>query len=241
MDLVALKKFAQERFWCKDALYDSAFFYEYEYSDESDDTYYKVLSKLVDSTWCEYGCTKLVMNFKEFPEVVFKIPFFGVRDVNDGSEIINETDYFGAVKRGLNKDAAWDYCSLEEELYNQAKEWGLDDIFTETAFLCCINGVNIYVSPLCEIDCFDCLYSEPYEENATPEQKETSKQLLSYMNDKSMTDSALLVLSAQYGEDAVCDFIDFINYYDIGDFHSANMGFTESGQFKIFDYGDFRS
>lgn len=112
-----------------------------EDEEDYEDAYESLYSILDDVDWIAHGVTKLVIAFKDEPDYVFKIPFHGGTVVDwkeDPCDYVNEDytyTYSHANKYQVDYLSSWDYCEIEEYVYNQAKEWEVEELFANTFFL----------------------------------------------------------------------------------------------------------
>ena len=179
-----------------------------------------------------YGATKLVLA-PHNKDYVIKIPF--------KYEYVNDDEpYCGAYKIGLNEQElnfGWDYCGLEEALYQKAKERGIEKLFAETKCIGEYLGHPIYIQEKCTI--FN--YSKDYSNYSLAKRKRSEK--LCNDNDFPCFHSCWLsdVLDYYETEHEFIELNKFIKDFDIRDLHSGNVGYKADGCPVLVDYSDFNS
>ena len=107
----------------------SDFVYGYEYDYDGHDSF---CGRIED------GASKIVMIPMD-KDYVIKIPFYGQEDEDEA------IPFMGAVSPAIDTNESNDYCALEEVIYNEAVEWGIEDFFVPTVFIGDVLGVPIYV------------------------------------------------------------------------------------------------
>lgn len=188
------------------------------YEDEMEDWH----SEIVDKLGGRYanGCSKIVLFFDEYPEVVVKIPFEGVRyvDCDKDFEVVNER-YFHQ-----------NYCSSELDIWYEACNEGIENIFAEEAYIGCYHGVSLYAAERCS-GYFWRNIEEPSEDS-----KKKAEQILpgGYCEMKEY----LPIIIEQYGEEFAEKVLDFIEEFEIDDLHDGNVGLKD-GMFKFIDYASY--
>ena len=215
--------------------------------------YYDRLAIETGARWVKAGCTKVVLFFDEYPDVVFKIPIIGscyvsideyydsysLQNYNDDFENYNFNEekfskfvnpYHNAICDGSYPIEEDDYCAAEAYLYGAAEEENISELFAATHFLCDSYGVSVYVSKRMNTD-------KTVESIASKASIETAKSLL---NNTELSTCDIAAVIEQYGLDKAIKLIDFCAAYDIFDFNPGNIGFDDKGRFRIIDYSSFR-
>jgi hypothetical protein len=173
------------------------------------------------------GASKAVVVFKNY-DYVLKIPFccncFG-----------EEVDYFECAEVDYDAAEPWDYCAAEEEVYNLAYDYHVEEFFAETSFFNNTKGdypvyiqkkvAPFYDSPKCselskDISCY--WDTSDYFENLPRGWKEC--------------------LIDKYGINKTFEFLYFINEiypHVTSDLHRGNVGFDSCGNPVILDYSSY--
>lgn len=202
--------------------------------------------------WERYGITKRVYAFEDCIDYVFKIPFHGCQffDWDNDENMYVPTDehgygYHGEEDRAdycytdiegvWNVETNWDYCELEAEIYQTAKIYGVEEFFAETTYLGYLNGVPIYASENVPFS----WYSHDIE--ISEESKKTLRDWHTSANTNYFTidDDMLVVFIEQYGEEATYRLMEFVEHWNLSDFHSGNVGFDKNGKLRIIDYSGY--
>jgi hypothetical protein len=214
--------------------------------------YYDRLKNEIGAEWVKTGCTKVVLYFNEYPNVVFKIPIIGSCYVSVDEYYIyslqnynNDFDNFdfneekflkfvepyrNATCDGMYPVEENDYCAAEAYLYKVAKEENISELFAATYFLCNSYGVSVYVSEKMDTD-------KTVESIAS---KMSIKKAACLRNSTELSTCDIAAVIEQYDFNKAIKLIDFCAAYDIFDFNSGNIGFDDRGKFRIIDYSSFR-
>ena len=88
------------------------------------------------------GASKVVF-IPDGARYVIKIPYYGQVDDWDG----NSVPYQGAFSPEIDTENTNDYCELEAAIYDEAVDWGLQDFFVPTTWVCDIGHIPVYVQP----------------------------------------------------------------------------------------------
>lgn len=206
-------------------LMDCLWYQEDENECEIDNDF-EALCYQLRADWVKYGLTKAVIKFPEIPDVVFKIPFTGIKYFvwNEGDceyEFISERKY------------KYDYCKREFTVYKQAKKLKVEEPLARTDYLMNYGGVDIYISEYC-LD-YDDNFQECSEKSRT-----TAKTLCDSVGINAWDERDIAVyLVDSYGEEFTEKFMQFIKKYDLSDFHEANRGWTWDNRFKLIDYSSY--
>lgn len=194
--------------------------YEYDGGDEIENYHDEITYDLGCSKY-SLGCSKIVLFFDEYPDVVIKIPFQGVRDLDEDTfEITDERCY------------NVDYCSLEYKIYQCAVQEKLDRVFAEEEFLGFYLDLPLYVAEKCS-DYYS-LAADPSQDSKQKASKLASEKLDRYSDLKHY----LPIIIEQYGEDFAERLVDFFNVNEIDDLHYDNVALKD-GWFKFIDYSSF--
>lgn len=183
----------------------------------------------------EYGATKITIILDDF---VLKTSIEG--------HMINHyvnNEVVRSVKKDFGKDWS-DAALVEYKLYLKAIDYGVDDFFAK------VEQINDKVFKQEKVDfCFDSfdeIIEEIREDNRKflgihsfyelCEQVELLDKLSDYFGPK-----PALYLFRLYDEESLVRLMNFLAKYDINDLHDGNVGVTEEGDFKIFDFSGFGS
>lgn len=215
--------------------------------DEQDyeDAYEGLYSILDDVDWIAHGVTKLVVAFKDEPDYVFKIPFRGGKIVDlqeDPCDYVDEDYtylYSHANKYEEKSLSNWDYCQIEEYVYDQSVEWEVENLFANTFFLMqdwysADRPFRIYASQKIETPGF-------YGTSRTVSDK--SREVASNISKRSrsyhISNGMLAAFIEDYGYGVASQFFDFITALDVRDLHGDNLGFDSNSHVKVLDYSSF--
>lgn len=243
-----LIEFAKEKFGVF-SRFDMDYYSTYwmdEEEEDYDEAYEGLYSILDNVDWIAHGVTKLVIAFKDEPDYVFKIPFRGGKKVDweedpcDYVDVDYDYKYAYANQYEVNNLSNWDYCGIEEYVYNQAVEWEVEDLFANTFFL---TGVvkphldfRIYASRRIKTPGF--YESDKYISDASKEcASNISKMSKAYTY--RISDNMLAAFVEDYGYGMTTQFFDFINSLNVRDLHADNLGFDADGKIKVLDYSSF--
>ena len=194
----------------------------------------KVLSNLPDDLkyHYEYGATKLVIILPDC-DFVIKIPFSGsYQEIYQGKTDSYEEEYIDFENAGF-EDCEWDYCKVEVNRYNLAKNIGIEKYFAKTECIGMINNYPIYIQQKAEI------FAEVKDLNSYSEEKKSStrekcdKEDLWCFNDCWLSD-----LLDYCGDKIFSFFMSFIKDNDFDDLHSSNIGYI-NGVPVLVDYSGF--
>lgn len=183
----------------------------------------------------EYGATKITIILDDF---VLKTSVEGYM-INHyvNNEIVR------SVKQDFDKDRS-NAALVEYKLYLKAIDYGVDQFFAK------VEQINDKVFKQEKVDfCFDSfdeVIEEIREDNRKflglysfyelCEQVELLDKLSDYFGPKTA-----LYLFRLYDEESLVRLMNFLAKYDINDLHDGNVGITEEGDFKIFDFSGFGS
>ena len=197
------------------------------------------------------GVSKCVFMFKDFPNLVVKIPFTGSGTKNeDEYEYDNEKPYedfycasFGCGGHKLKRK--WDYCEAEATVYKDAVASGVSDFFAETVCIGEIDNHPIYVQEIATI--YYDVYFDYECEYSGEDQKKNRSSIMEKSNNSLSEDDCWIVgqtwLAAfieEYGTIAAINLITFLKDEGVDDLHSENLGFIDDKQ-VIVDYASFNN
>ena len=193
--------------------------YEDDYDEcEMEDWHFDIVDKLGGRY--SNGCSKIVLFFDEYPDIVVKIPFEGIRyvDCDKDFEVVNERHF------------SQDYCSSELDIYYEALNVDLEDVFAEEAYIGCYHGISLYAAERCS-EYYFWSVKEPSEDS-----KKKAEQILpsGYCEMKEY----LPIIIEQYGEEFAEKLVSFIEEFEINDLHNGNVG-VKDGMFKFIDYSSY--
>lgn len=225
--------------YCEEVFHDMCWFWSDDGEDVEDEvpTVCDLTLTFANLGWDRKGFTKRVLYFCNYPDVVFKIPFFGVQGVTCWNEddtpefqewYYEEADYEG--RWGLADD--FDYCEVEAKIYEQAKREGVESFFAETVFLGKICGVLVYAAENCRNS-----YSYYHSSKKMNISKDSRRQActLKSKSEVELSEETLSIMIEQQGVDKVSKLCNFLSTYDLEDFHDLNLAFDRKGILKIID------
>lgn len=224
--------------------------------------FYEVLSKYdVEWDW-RNGASKLVLVFPEFG-VALKIPFNGFferyNETPEFSECADcevsrccrnncpfsiewETNEGFSEFSGADVEDNWNYCKVEAEYYQIAKDAGCEKFFARTEFLgLTANNYPVYIQELCipSDECGDDV--EKKYNSCSQHSKTKAKEIREQTRDYFGRYWSTLAVEV-YGEEL---FETFLKYFAkehsemFGDMHSGNYGYRADGTPVIFDFSDY--
>ena len=120
-----------------------------------------------------------------------------------------------------------DYCQIEERNYQLAVEEGVERFFAPVEYLTDCKGMSLYVMQYANVD-------TDY----------VSKSVEEYLDEKGETVDWYYKLGELFLEQYLDyeDFLElskFLDKWDIGDLHEANVGFLEDNSIVLIDYSDY--
>lgn len=138
-------------------------------------------------------------------------------------------EYTGAVN---SNDASDNYCATEEELYQKAKENGVEEFFLETKCIGTYEGIPIYIQPKVE--------SGMYGTGVTPSKDSEAIYKAYKETELGVFDNYFGAMIIEfYGEIKSLKLFNFIKEQNINDLHAGNCGFMGNAP-VIFDYSGYR-
>lgn len=199
-----------------------------EYNTDKENT--KIVSealkdaKVVGGAYC--GATKAVAVVSGCSSVL-KVPYSGKWEYDESVDC----DYFTRFKGADNsEDHGWDYCLTEYEIYEAAKENGLDIFFPKTEIMGeCKSGTIIKQEKVLN-----------FYEYCPVSEDETIEFVNSDIKYYCFADSLWVAAAIErYGKAMVDKLIDFLeNNFPIviEDLHNGNIGFRKNGEPIILDF-----
>lgn len=191
-----------------------------------------------DSLWScngvfdiKYGCSKAVLFTNASEDYVFKVPFFGIEYEN------------GEKLRYSNAQSysQWDYCEVEQDIYEEACAAGLGDMFCGTRYVCSIHGLPVYVSEKSG----DALDEEASSRDVSPAgreyirtKKRTDKCRENMLFQGGLEDETVGMFYDSWGKDKTDKLLKFIEDNDVADCHGGNVAFKD-GKIRLIDYSGF--
>lgn len=217
--------FLKSKLDCLSYLQTETLGWRYEYDDSSDEieSYHDEIVYDLGCRKYSLGCSKIVLFFDEYPDVVIKIPFKGVRDLDEDTFEVTDERYYYV-----------DYCSLEYEIYQRAVQEKLDKIFAEEEFLGFYLDLPLYVAERCSD--YYAQVADPSEDSKQKASKLASEKLCEYSD---LTEYLPIIIE-QHGEDFTERLVDFFNVNEIDDLHYDNVALKD-GWFKFIDYSSFNN
>lgn len=223
--------------------FEDMFYYnQYDGDDNTDEVNMDIADLIPGLDWAKFGCTKAVFKLKQFDNVVFKVPYIGWREYTwheaDEETILEEQGFYkhawdiydpdgsNGIETGRN-----DYCGVEQYVYNKAVDFGVADLFAETAFLCYFLDYKIYIS--------ECVPDESHLYDSSLFKPESYEKAKTYKKNKvSLCEEGIARLIDDYGEDKTTRLLNFLRRYQIEDLHSGNLN-CRDGKLIIIDYSSY--
>ncbi len=208
------------------------------------------------------GASKGVIIIDNFSYVI-KIPFMGGNDYYDCSydtiresrigkthyssddytHISPEAQYYpfcGAKENCDEIERDWDYCELENYIYNKAVEEGLETCFAATKILGFINDYPIYYQPTAIIYCqIENSKMSKINSDSTKRGEAIRAHSDTYIDER-IPSVWLGEFLEFFGEQMFNKLFHFINEYNLSDFHYGNMGYIDNIPVLV-DYSGFGS
>ena len=133
----------------------------------------------------------------------------------------------------------WDYCEVEEILFNRAYKAGVSDYFAQTVCIGEINGYPLYIQERAEI------YSDSESKYSYKLIQELIKEIKQDLDDTDrlfgrLPDEWVCNFYVIYGKNLLKKFLDFVEEEEISDLHSDNVGFIDDKP-VLTDYSSFWS
>ena len=193
------------------------------------------------------GASKLVIVAPEIFPFVIKMPFrlstASYYDDYDYEEYDEEgCGYcqFEGADNGLND---WDYCLTETQIYEHAKEFGVEEFFAASWKLGELkDGFPIYAQEyIPEIGIYRHEFSELSNEDVTAEEYITAYTISSRTPGRNCDIGwrEVLYWLQSKTKETVSQFIDFLQMFEVSDLHTGNGGLTAAGDLVLIDYSGF--
>ena len=184
----------------------------------------------LDSEEYNYGATKFViyLNNKE----VIKIPFNGEWFYQYPDDNLEEGWFFDPFQYHKGN-----YCDKEMELYAEAEEFGIEQIFSNIEFVgMSKNDIPIYKSERVHLFCYD-----ENEKQSSKEAMESVRMMNAEVNRVSSYFNVNWLGNAidYYGEEFIRKVLKFIDKHGLSDFHGGNLAYRDNGAPVIIDYAGF--
>ena len=169
------------------------------------------------------GASKLALIFKNF-DYVIKIPFSGSMGYNSSNDSSNSEfdEYYDSCEDFCNAgryDNGWNYCQAEADVYENAKDFGIEDCFAKTEKIAEINSYPIYKQEYVKV------YDYGASSCHTPQDKEKVISLCKEQCFWACDENWLADVLAYFGEKIFNKLIEFIQYMEINDLHNGNIGY----------------
>lgn len=155
------------------------------------------------------GASKLALIFKDFHYVI-KIPFSG----NYSEDDYEYGDFYNAGPWG-----SWDYCEAEENIYQEAKKYGIEACFAKTEKITTINKYPIYKQEYVKV------YDYGVSSCHTKQDEEKVSSFCHKEDFYACECNWLADVLAYFGEQIFNKLIFFIRDNDINDLHNGNIGY----------------
>lgn len=179
-----------------------------------------------------HGISKFCLLFYEYPDFIIKLPLRGVieYEYDDEDEVWNQS--YTLYYHQAPTDSGWDYCAAEEDIYKEAYDLDIEQVFAETM---CIGhtktGYPVYVS-------------ERIEQCGTCVDDERMQIIRSYTQDLDFytrcSSNVVGQLFGSYPIDIAMKVIEFLRNHNIdNDMHYDNYYHNDNGQIIFVDYSDF--
>ena len=202
-----------------------------------------IFKDIIGASWIKCGASKAVIYFeKEFPNIVFKIPFFGSISGNYNCETKEfELDYdtiewFHYANSNISDECDWDYCNIERKIFEEAVFEDVDSFFAETKFLCDYDyETPIYISEFVDSVVCDEINLKPSHKSLNS----AAKLMKERDNFNAFSQNINATFLDCYNEENVIKLMEFIEKWNIDDIHCSNIGFDKNNKIRIIDYSGF--
>lgn len=181
-----------------------------------------------NTQYSDAGCSKWVLNLKNLPGWVIKVPFQGYRLYKD-EECLDEYEEF-TFRGAKNEVDDWDYCLRELEVYLEAKERNLERFFPETLYLGDYHGLPVYAAE--EMNNYCTGKRIRFGSNYSNRISAQYNFMISAAHIEELLESGAT-------EEEIHSLLDFFAEYNVGDFHDGNFGWDEEGCLRFIDFSDF--
>ena len=142
--------------------------------------------------------------------------------------------YMGAELPHISTPENWNYCALEVEVYEKAKEEGLADMFAETSYFGTHNGRKFYTAEKCTPYSDEVRTPSEYSVNYTRSMRAEKREWA-----RMCTDITALFVD-DYGEERTAALLAFLEENSIDDLHSGNVMISlATNKIVLSDYSGF--
>ena len=129
------------------------------------------------------------------------------------------------------------YCELEAEIYNKAKNEGLGIFFAGTEYIGSTkSGVPLYRSERVNVG-YE--YGEYRDSRVSKDSYDKASKIRSEKNSYSISIYWLALAYEYYDEDKVNQLVEFVKREKINDLHDGNVGFRDNGEPVLLDYSGY--
>ena len=154
--------------------------------------------------------------------MVFKIPFRGVL-FSDGKE---------SFQYAKGYDQGWDYCAMEEIIYQKALHAGKEKFFPETLYLGEMRGLRVYIAERMQPYIPSGFFSE--------EAKEIACRCSFYYKEFPI-EKVQSLADSEYKLWEIAELASFLAEEEIYDLYPENFGLDKKGRFRIIDFSSFNN
>lgn len=205
-----------------------------EFEDEMRDVLW---AEGIEATFSQ-GASKFVIVPAD-SDYVIKIPFNFCGDEDD-AEYCRTHDGYDEYEECHPFHC--NYCDEETEIYEKAKDWEIEDAFSELDMIRTTNTMQWFyvqekVVPICD------LYEENFTKIKSPINisKDSEEKYRKFnCDDSSLNPTFVKAMIEFFGIDFVKQFMDFLYDCNVSDLHDGNYGFRLSdGKPVLFDYGGY--
>lgn len=202
------------------------------------DDVYLGIKESMGADWIDCGMTKCTIHFEDYPDIVFKIPFFGHITFyykDDAPAEDPELNYgfpeYSELENSGN-DVEWDYCRTETEIFEKAVKDGVDDFFVPLFHLGGYLGFSFYAQEYVLVGLDEMTFTREDRDKGTEIREKAEMK-----NDIAATQVAKLV--AVFGKRKTKHFLDFLREQEIVDLHNGNFGIDNKGKVVLLDYAGY--
>lgn len=202
------------------------------YEDLNDDLF-DSLNCASGDYYYSHGASKLAI-ISVNGDYVIKIPYTGELSEDIWYPTEEEFQEFFDPYCNAGGDCPWDYCALEVERYEYAKQFGFEKYLAKIELLGYLNGYPIYIQEKCETY-YDSVRSKHY----TEEEKKTTRSICGLGKFDYLTNENWLTdFRFYYGNQALTDFSNFLTKNGWDDLNDSNIGYLNNRPI-IFDFSGF--
>ena len=192
-----------------------------------------------------FGLTKVCLSFYE-SDKVFKIPFYSCMATGAETALIDAVKTPRKNGRYTDFSSSENLCAVEVEIYNRAKEMGIEKVFAAEALYMTYQGVPVYWQEKMETTFDDSDHFETNDWDIVREDEETCEfaQAIEELSDGFVGNGLdeleynvgfLRSLYNLLGKE-IRKLFEFIYENGIEDLHGGNIGYDYNGVPKFFDY-----